>query len=71
MSDELHIGFTASPVEPPTGARRIAKDVADAVKRETTAVAMGAEQHPHTATGIVLALGALAFVIGYAMGRAR
>lgn len=69
MSDELHIGFTANPVEPPTGARKVAKDIADAVKRETTAIAKGAQQHPHTATGIVFAIGVLAFGVGYALGR--
>lgn len=69
MTDELSAGFTGTPVEPPTGARKVAKDARDAVVRESTAVVAGAVEHPHTATGIVLTIGALAFAIGYALGR--
>ncbi|SCB41625.1 hypothetical protein [Rhizobium multihospitium] len=69
MTDELSAGFTGKPTDPPTGARKVAKEAKDAVVRESTALAAGAAQHPHTATGIVLTIGALAFAIGYVMGR--
>ncbi|TWB19556.1 hypothetical protein FBZ99_101329 [Rhizobium sp. ERR 1071] len=69
MTDELSAGFTGTPADPPTGARKVAKDAKDAVVRESTAVAAGAAEHPHTATGIVLTIGAIAFAIGYVMGR--
>jgi len=69
MTDELSAGFTGTPADPPTGARKMAKDAKDAVVRESTAVAAGAAEHPHTATGIVLTIGALAFAVGYVLGR--
>ncbi len=69
MTDELSAGFTGKPTDPPTGARKVAKDARDAVVRESTAVATGAAEHPRTAAGIVLTIGALAFAIGYVMGR--
>ncbi|WP_457584514.1 hypothetical protein [Ensifer canadensis] len=67
--DDLTAGFTGTPIEPPTGVRKAAKTASDAVKRETHAVALAAADHPHTATGLVLAIGALAFAIGFVMGR--
>ncbi|MDK4717536.1 hypothetical protein [Rhizobium sp. CNPSo 4039] len=69
MTDELSAGFTGTPADPLTGARKVAKDAKDAVVREGTAVVAGAAEHPHTATGIVLTIGALAFAIGYVLGR--
>ncbi|KAA1183995.1 hypothetical protein FP026_07960 [Rhizobium tropici] len=69
MTDELSAGFTGTPAEPPTGVRKVTKDAKDAVVRESTAVVAGAAEHPHTATGIVLTIGALAFAIGYVLGR--
>ena len=69
MTDELSAGFTGKPTEPPTGVRKVAKNAKDAVVRESTAVVAGAAEHPHTATGVVLTIGALAFAIGYVMGR--
>ena len=69
MTDELSAGFTGKPTDPPTGAWKVAKDAKDVVVRESAAVVAGAAEHPHTATGIVLTIGALAFAIGYVMGR--
>lgn len=69
MTDELSAGFTGTPAERPTGVHKMAKDAQDAVVRESTAVVAGAAEHPHTATGIVLTIGALAFAIGYVVGR--
>ncbi|WP_113569864.1 hypothetical protein [Rhizobiales bacterium] len=67
--DELSAGFTDTPTEPPTGARKIVKTAADAVSREANALATGATEHPYTATGLTLTVGLLAFAIGYVMGR--
>nr|WP_306907121.1 hypothetical protein [Rhizobium mesoamericanum] len=49
--------------------RKVAKAVTDVVRRETTALATGAADHPHTATSVVLSIGALAFAIGYVVGK--
>jgi hypothetical protein len=68
-NDELDAGFTGTPTEPPTGVRKAATNAVAAVKREAGAAASGAANHPHTASSLVLGIGALAFVIGYAMGR--
>lgn len=65
----LAAGFTGTPTEPPTGVRKVAKNATDAVKRETSVVAATAADHPHTATALVLAIGALAFAVGFIFGR--
>ncbi|WP_370126121.1 hypothetical protein [Sinorhizobium fredii] len=67
-NDELSAGFTGTPTEPPTGVRKAAKTATDAVSREANAVVVGAADHPYTATGMALTV-ALAFAIGYVMGR--
>jgi hypothetical protein len=41
----------------------------DAIVRESTAVVAGVVEHPNTATTIVVTIGALAFCLGYRMGR--
>ncbi|MDE1996632.1 MAG: hypothetical protein KGI75_29305 [Rhizobiaceae bacterium] len=69
MAQELEAGFTGSPVEKPEGIRKVASDSAAVVKREAQAVATGAVDHPHTASAIVLTVGAVAFGIGYLLGR--
>ncbi|MQU69062.1 hypothetical protein [Sinorhizobium meliloti] len=66
--DELSAGFTGTPTEPPTGARKVAKTASDAVSREANAAVVGAADHPYTATGLALTVG-LAFAIGYVLGR--
>ena len=68
-NDDLNIGFTGTPTEPPEGVRKIAKTATDAVKRETSAVAAGVAEHPHTASTLVLGIAALAFSMGYLLGR--
>ncbi|KQV29684.1 hypothetical protein ASC97_23215 [Rhizobium sp. Root1203] len=68
--DDLNAGFTGTPTEQPTGLRKVAKTATDAVVRESGAVAAGAADHPHTATTIALTIGAVAFGLGYLMGRA-
>ncbi|RVO51838.1 hypothetical protein CN092_24195 [Sinorhizobium meliloti] len=40
-----------------------------AVGREANAVVVGAADHPCTATGLALTVGAIAFAVGYTMGR--
>ena len=57
------------PREPATGVRKVAKNAVDTVRRETSAVAAGAADHPHTATGLLLGVGALAFMAGFVFGR--
>jgi len=52
-----------------TGVRNVAKNAVDTVRRETSAVAAGAADHPHTATGLLLGVGALAFMAGFVFGR--
>lgn len=52
-----------------THRRKVAKTAADAVSREANAAAVGAADHPYTAAGLALAVGLLAFAIGYVMGR--
>ncbi|MGF6175045.1 hypothetical protein ABIE33_003353 [Ensifer sp. 4252] len=67
--DDLTAGFTGTPIDPPRGVRKAAKTATDVVRRETSAVAAAAADNPHTATGLVLAIGAIAFAIGYVLGR--
>ncbi len=67
--ENLNAGFTGTPTEEPIGLRRVAKTATDAVVRESGAVAAGAADHPHTATTIALTIGAVAFGLGYLMGR--
>ena len=68
-NDELNAGFTGTPAEQPEGVRRMAKTATDAVRRETNALVVGATEHPHTASSLVLGIAALAFGIGYMLGR--
>jgi hypothetical protein len=56
MTQDLNVGVTGTPSEPATGVRRVANSAVDAMKRETRAVVSGAAEHPHTATGLLLAL---------------
>jgi hypothetical protein len=67
--DNLNAGFTGTPSEEATGLRKVAKTATDAVVRESGVVAAGAADHPQTATTIALTIGAVAFGLGYLMGR--
>jgi len=67
--DDLTTGFTGTPTEHHTGVRKVASDAVDAMRRETSAVAAGAAEHPHTATGLALTVGAIGLCIGYMLGR--
>lgn len=69
MAENLKAGFTGAPFEPTEGIRRVAQTATDALKRETNALAVGATDHPNAATTVVLAIGALAFAVGYVIGR--
>jgi len=60
--DDLKAGFTGTPEEPLAGVRKAAQTATEAVKRETSAVATAA-------TTLGLLIGALAFTIGYVVGR--
>jgi hypothetical protein len=68
-SGELHAGFTGSPVEKSDGIRQKARDATALVKSEARAVGSGVIDHPHTASTLLLGVSALAFGLGYLMGR--
>ncbi|MBX5149082.1 hypothetical protein [Rhizobium lentis] len=65
---DLHAGFTGTPVEQPEGVAKVAQSAARGVKREVYAVTAGARSHPHTASAL-LTIGILAFGFGYLLGR--
>ncbi|MBB3458673.1 ElaB/YqjD/DUF883 family membrane-anchored ribosome-binding protein [Rhizobium sp. BK313] len=52
-----------------TDVQKAAKSATDAVTREANAVVVGASDHPYTATGMALTVGALGFCIGFLLGR--
>ncbi len=64
----LHAGFTGTPAEPSDGVAEKAKAVVSGLKAEASAVTSAAAEHPHTATALLVAVGALAFGLGYALG---
>ena len=51
--DELNAGFAGTPTEQPEGVRKIAKTATDAVERQTSALAVGAAEHPQTASTLI------------------
>jgi hypothetical protein len=65
----LRAGFTGSPKDKPTGLKSQALSAVDTVKRETGSVRVGVEDHPHTASVLVLGIAALAFGLGVVVGR--
>lgn len=67
--DNLNAGFTGIPAEKATGVRRAAQNAGEIAKSEAQAVAAGVAGHPHTASTLVLGIGALAFGLGYLLGR--
>ena len=62
----LHAGFTGSPADRPEGFKKAA---ADLVKSEAGAVGAVAADHPHTASTLLIGITALAFGLGYILGR--
>ena len=66
--DELDVD-TGAATRLQTGVKKAAKSATDAVTREANAVAVGASDHPYTATGLALTAGALGFCIGFLLGR--
>ena len=67
--DDRTTGFTGTPNDEPTGVRKAASTAVNAVRRETSAVAAGAAEQPHTATGLALTAGAIGRCIAYLPGR--
>ena len=65
----LHAGFTGSPVEKEDGIKGKAKSAAAMVKSEADAVSAVAVDHPHTASTLLIGISALAFGLGYLLGR--
>ncbi|ANL69326.1 hypothetical protein AMC82_PD00368 (plasmid) [Rhizobium phaseoli] len=66
---DLNAGFTGKPVEQPEGLAKAAQTAASGVKREVYAVTVGARDHPHTASALLLGIGIVAFSFGYLLGR--
>lgn len=71
MADKqnLSAGFTGTPAEQPEGLNKAAKSTAKMVKREASAVASGAREHPQAASALLLGTGIVAFGLGYLFGR--
>lgn len=67
--NELRAGFTGKPTEKPAGIKGKALTAANVVKREGNSVIAGATDHPHTASTLLLGVGALAFAAGFMLGR--
>jgi hypothetical protein len=68
--DELHAGFTGNPVETTGSMTEKARSAIATVKDEAGAVSAAVADHPQTTTTLLLAISALAFGIGYALGHA-
>lgn len=65
----LHAGFTGSPLDKQDGLKGRAKNAAALVKSEAGAVSAVAADHPHTASTLLIGISALAFGLGYLLGR--
>ncbi|MBZ5760071.1 MULTISPECIES: hypothetical protein [Rhizobium] len=66
--EDLHAGFTGTPIEPSDSVAEKAKAVVSGLKDEASAVSAAAAEHPHTATALLVTIGAIAFGLGYALG---
>lgn len=66
---DANADLTYTPSQQPGSVRKAAQSATETVKRETRAVVNVAAEHPHTVTSLGVLLGALAFTIGYVMGR--
>lgn len=62
-------GLTGSIGDQAEDVRKMAKTATAAVKREAQAVATGVSDHPHAAASMLVAVGAVAFGLGYLLGR--
>jgi len=69
MTNDLNAGFTGTPAEKKDGVRGAARSATEIAKNEARAVVAGVADHPHTASSLVLGIGALAFGMGYLLGR--
>jgi hypothetical protein len=65
----LRAGFTGSPVDKQEGFKGRAKSAAALVKSEAGAVSAVAADHPHTTSTLLIGITALAFGLGYVLGR--
>jgi hypothetical protein len=68
--DELHAGFTGSPVVRTGSIAEKAKTAVTTVKDEAGAMSAVVADHPHTTTSLLVAISALAFGLGYVLGHA-
>jgi hypothetical protein len=69
MGNDLDAGFTGTPIEKKEGVRGAIRSATKIARNEAKAVAAGVAGHPHTASSLVLGIGALAFGMGYLLGR--
>ena len=67
--DELHAGFTGTPIVKTGSLTEKARTAVAAVKDEADAVATAAADHPHTTATLLVTISALAFGIGFVMGQ--
>ena len=68
--DELHAGFTGTPVVKSGSIAETAKAAVATVRDEAEAVSAVVADHPHTTSTVLVTISALAFGIGYVMGHA-
>jgi hypothetical protein len=67
--NELHAGFTGSPIVKTGSITEKTRTAVAAVRDEADAVATAAADHPHTTTTLLVTISALAFGVGYVMGQ--
>lgn len=68
--DELHAGFTGSPIEKTGSITEKAKTAVASVKDEASTLSAVAADHPHATTSLLVGIAALAFGLGYVLGNA-
>lgn len=66
--DELHAGFTGSPVVKTGSIAEKARTAVTTVKDEAGAMTAAATDHPHATTTLLVTITALAFGLGYVLG---
>lgn len=69
-NDDLHAGFTGTPVVKGDGVKEKAKTAAALVKTEAVAVGTNAADHPQATATLLVTIGAIAFGLGYLVGHA-
>lgn len=68
--DELHAGFTGTPVVKTGSIAEKAKTAVSTIKDEAGAMSAAAADYPHATTTVLVGISALAFGLGYVLGHA-